>query len=143
MTAESLISKSGPCPLPFHSTCRPWCLGLHGGPALPPARGSRCPRARLSSKGFMCVSWKGFSALCSLGEHYTLQTPQAGFVCPGISSNISADGFKQFSGPQVCTDSDFSPFIFQSFPKIPPIHLCNFCTNAYPCATLPLSLIHI
>lgn len=107
--------------------------------AAPPRSGETCVWSIRYLQRASSVSARKISApLSNQGEHYTLQTPQAGSVYPGISSKIPADGFKHSLWSQIWRDADFPPFIFQSFPEIPPPFICSsFVTNAFPCATSP------
>lgn len=133
MTAESLISKSGPCPLPFHSTCRPWCLGLHSGPALPPARG-----AGVLELGYLqrasCVSAGRVSAPCAVWVSITLSRllRQVLFAL-GSPPTYQLMASNSFQGLRFAQTQTFPPSSSNPFLRFPP----------FTCATFVQMLIHV
>ena len=89
-------------------------------------------------KGAAFVTKALFSAPSSnQGEHYIVQTPQAGFVYPGIASKISADGFKFFLWSHIWTDSDFPPSSSKPSLRFSPFVCSRFFVNAFPHMTFP------
>lgn len=119
----SYLQTVFPQPHDRPSRCLPWgsvCLEV-----------SDLQRALFGSAG-------GTSApSSSQGEHYTLQTPPAGFVYTGISSKISADGFKHILWSHIWTDSDFPPSSSKPSLRFSPFICSSFIANAFRCLTFP------
>lgn len=114
------------------------CTQPDGNPTLWPAL---CLECWLSSKALSVSAGRTSAPSSNQGEHYTIQTPQAGFVYPGISSKIPADGFKHFLWPQIWTDSDFPPSSSNSSLRFSSLHLFKlyykcFSMCGFPCRKL-------
>ncbi|KAF6125487.1 hypothetical protein HJG60_009922 [Phyllostomus discolor] len=104
--------------------------------AAPPCRllGSRCPRAGLSSKGFVCVSWKGLSAFSAVWVSVTLSRLLRPVVfalgSPPRYQLMAAHTFHGLIFAQTQTSPPSPP---NPFPRFPP----------FTCSTFVQMLLHV
>ena len=137
MTLQSLTSKHSPHPHPSHQPAD----RVYSARQQP--RPTACSReACVCSLGYLQRVLFGSAGRTSApssnqGEHYIVQTPQAGFVYPRIASKISADGFKCFLWSHIWTDSDFPPSSSKPSLRFSPFICSSFVVNEFPHMTFP------
>lgn len=137
MTLQSLTSKHGPRPHLSHQPAD-HVYSARWQPRPIACSGEAC----VCSLGYLQRVLFGSAGRTSApssnpGEHYIVQTPQAGFVYPGIASKISADGFQFFLWSHIWTDSDFPPSSSKASLRFSPFVCSSVFVNAFPHMTFP------